>query len=1113
MDACANGVRFSLLYDGRCLTAEPGLGCGVALAACAAAGEANATLQTWRLEPNKNGTSFTVYSPAKSETTATPCPEDASPECPAWARLGECEKNAVYMTHACRRACGMCHPKPICSVWSHRTPVPGSAADSAELKLLVRAPKAPFLWLAPRGSEKRHLRVQLQAWSSMFPDYKLARVRCPGMAQAACCLEAGLWGLGHRNAHVQRASLQLCSYHESHMFPFQEWRVECAPDAAEGDAAEEQREGQPEPTAAWLEGLARDEGEEALERLLPHELLGVGEFSPAAFRRLGRHFHPDKSASPHSALLFDQLRAALDQFKSGSWRTAQDDDDRRRFFTDAAVVELNRTSHAAAAASEGPLWLAYYVLAARRLSQILGDRVRVGALRCGVPRKPGGWREACCSSGFALELGPSLPQPLLPELLVNFTLRAAADLRRQRAAAQRGKGLRQLTPAAAASADFVASPQLVLFTEPDCSLCDIARGAVALLGEARLINVSVVECPAAEPAEGGAASSPRETEPNDKEGGDEYWFSHEHFPDGGKQAAEHFAFTQARQQAQRDAEWYGEEEGRLAAAREERRAAAVRRVRQRRESSAKPNATALVAELHAAPADEFAPRLCELLSSGAKRAEVPAIRSLLELACAADAPRAAACAAAINGRDSSGATPLQWAAAAHPPERAADVVRLLTKHGASADGKGDDGLAPLHWAALLCQAEVVFALREAGASADLAAGKASSQLLDLRERRGDDAEEDTQNVRKSRRASSLFRVFGRNSCTSHVDFVRIYESLFDRPPPQAPASEERGRPPLALVFGLTSGLWQQPAKQAVGQELGRLLRAYPPLALGRVSGGTLLHALSRPLVMAEARYELLELLLRRGADPDAPNLHGATPLMVAVSLESMRSSGEEASRVAALLLRHGANVSRVVKKGGSALTGRSALDVATRSRRLARSQGRSLPVWSELVSGVRWAPEMRLYGPGKGLGLGLSLLGRPAGSEEELLSAIEGAKSMAHVLLDVATERALEQAEPPLEFEERDESAGGGATCGSAPMEPREPRPELDVPRVWSSMLEPPGGTAPSAPARLTSSPGKAPAKQGTPGAIKAGSKDPTKLRRGPAVGGGSAGPTAAIAG
>lgn len=404
MDACANGVRFSLLYDGRCLTAEPGLGCGVALAACAAAGEANATLQTWRLEPNKNGTSFTVYSPAKSETTATPCPEDASPECPAWARLGECEKNAVYMTHACRRACGMCHPKPICSVWSHRTPVPGSAADSAELKLLVRAPKAPFLWLAPRGSEKRHLRVQLQAWSSMFPDYKLARVRCPGMAQAACCLEAGLWGLGHRNAHVQRASLQLCSYHESHMFPFQEWRVECAPDAAEGDAAEEQREGQPEPTAAWLEGLARDEGEEALERLLPHELLGVGEFSPveaakahptstaptpthphprthtpmlprprthtlattrplapqAAFRRLGRHFHPDKSASPHSALLFDQLRAALDQFKSGSWRTAQDDDDRRRFFTDAAVVELNRTSHAAAAASEGPLWLVQY---------------------------------------------------------------------------------------------------------------------------------------------------------------------------------------------------------------------------------------------------------------------------------------------------------------------------------------------------------------------------------------------------------------------------------------------------------------------------------------------------------------------------------------------------------------------------------------------------------------------------------------------------------------------------------------------------------------------------------------------------------------------------------
>jgi len=45
---CPAGVRFSLLNDGRCLTAEAGFGCGVALAPCAEAGEVNATLQAWR---------------------------------------------------------------------------------------------------------------------------------------------------------------------------------------------------------------------------------------------------------------------------------------------------------------------------------------------------------------------------------------------------------------------------------------------------------------------------------------------------------------------------------------------------------------------------------------------------------------------------------------------------------------------------------------------------------------------------------------------------------------------------------------------------------------------------------------------------------------------------------------------------------------------------------------------------------------------------------------------------------------------------------------------------------------------------------------------------------
>ena len=70
---------------------------------------------------------------------------------------------------------------------------------------------------------------------------------------------------------------------------------------------------------------------------------------------------------------------------------------------------------------------AYFVLAAHKLRALLGDdRVRVGAFRCGVPRIANGFCESqlnvpeyptfrAVASGHASELGPSLPQPLLPE--------------------------------------------------------------------------------------------------------------------------------------------------------------------------------------------------------------------------------------------------------------------------------------------------------------------------------------------------------------------------------------------------------------------------------------------------------------------------------------------------------------------------------------------------------------------------------------------------------------------------------------------------------------------------------------------------------------------------
>ena len=355
---CAAGVRFALLFDGRCLTAEPGLGCGVSLAPCAAeAGETNATLQAWRLEPSDGSDGlYTVHAIAKSGVEDGKSCTDSQPDCTPWAQQGECDNNPSFMSLSCRKACGLCEPMPACSVWSQRTA--RAPADNDAIRLMG-ATRAPLLTLAPAKQPAKHMRVALPQWSGMFPGWHLLRAACPGLSHAACCLEAGTWALGPRNAHVQRALWHLCSFHDAHMFPYQEWGVECAPAAsgshsesggegvAQGAAAAAEARKPDDKTAAWLLSLMQDEGEAALQepcihmpprpacttsttsaitpdphrsraalqRLLPYELLGVGEFeevdaAKASFRRLSRHFHPDKNPSPHAAPIFEALRKA-----------------------------------------------------------------------------------------------------------------------------------------------------------------------------------------------------------------------------------------------------------------------------------------------------------------------------------------------------------------------------------------------------------------------------------------------------------------------------------------------------------------------------------------------------------------------------------------------------------------------------------------------------------------------------------------------------------------------------------------------------------------------------------------------------------------------------------
>lgn len=228
MAAACELVRFALLHDGRCLSAEPGVAnCTVSLKPCSAA----EPLQAWRLEESTAG--VVVRSPAKEAEWArhdAGC-EDSSVDCAAWAAAGECRRNPAYMHSHCLRSCARCRPKAACSIWAHRPP-PRHQADG-DPSVISSTAIAPMLGLASNSSRRArlaHMHVQLANWSSMYPVLRLVRAACPGLPQAACCLESGLWRLGAHNSRVKYALWHLCSYHEAHMFPYRARRA--APRAA-----------------------------------------------------------------------------------------------------------------------------------------------------------------------------------------------------------------------------------------------------------------------------------------------------------------------------------------------------------------------------------------------------------------------------------------------------------------------------------------------------------------------------------------------------------------------------------------------------------------------------------------------------------------------------------------------------------------------------------------------------------------------------------------------------------------------------------------------------------------------------------------------------------------
>ena len=61
-------------------------------------------MSTWASSP---GWRILVLVATFCPATSAPCEDDA-PDCPNWAKAGECEKNPAYMLQACRKSCGKC---------------------------------------------------------------------------------------------------------------------------------------------------------------------------------------------------------------------------------------------------------------------------------------------------------------------------------------------------------------------------------------------------------------------------------------------------------------------------------------------------------------------------------------------------------------------------------------------------------------------------------------------------------------------------------------------------------------------------------------------------------------------------------------------------------------------------------------------------------------------------------------------------------------------------------------------------------------------------------------------------------------------------------------------
>merc|ERR1719221_1867116 len=73
-----------------------------------------------------------VPTPAPSQAPTPSCTDDDA-SCEAWAAMGECENNPAFMLASCRLSCGVCSgpPTPVPTPATTQAPTPSCTDDNA----------------------------------------------------------------------------------------------------------------------------------------------------------------------------------------------------------------------------------------------------------------------------------------------------------------------------------------------------------------------------------------------------------------------------------------------------------------------------------------------------------------------------------------------------------------------------------------------------------------------------------------------------------------------------------------------------------------------------------------------------------------------------------------------------------------------------------------------------------------------------------------------------------------------------------------------------------------------------------------------------------------------